>query len=301
MKQHLSGTAEYFSLNNKQNAVKLMMNSLYGAMGSTFGSLSFIDLAAEVTSRGRWALNGSMSRFKEYTDRHNVTGQVIYGNAELGAFKVDLFETVQDARERAEEEIIAPILDYINEGFNAPMRMAFEKTIEIIMMNKKRYSYINHTDREKINSKGIESTRSQWTKFAETTQKQLLELLLRNPDTPQLGFDFIENESRRLLRGQVPLGDLELSMGLSKAEYKNENLRHVKLYNRMIDRQDPNTPKIGERIHFVVVRIGKGCEKYEAVQTLDFVARNSTMFAVDFDYYYDKEIRAPSVSNPRDV
>ena len=34
MKQHLSGTAEYFSLNNKQNAVKLMMNSLYGALGS---------------------------------------------------------------------------------------------------------------------------------------------------------------------------------------------------------------------------------------------------------------------------
>ena len=294
MKQHLSGTAEYFSLNNKQNAVKLMMNSLYGAMGSTFGSLSFVDLAAEVTSRGRWALNRSMTRFREYSTAHNITGEVVYGDTDSIFIKVDLFKNVEDAKERA-EEIISPLLTYINSGFNAPMKMAFEKTIDIIMMNKKRYSYINHTDREKINSKGIESTRSQCTKFAEQTQKHLLDLLLRNPETPDLAFKFIEDESRRLLRGQVPLEELELSMGLSKAEYKNEKLRHVYLYKQMIERKDPNTPKIGERIHFVMVKKCEGHDNYMAVETRDFVERNATLFAVDYDHYFDKEVRTPSV------
>jgi DNA polymerase-2 len=162
-------------------AIKILMNSFYGVMGSYGCRFYHPDLPNAITSTGQWLLLGS----KDYLEKKGY--KVLYGDTD------SLFVKIKD------DEAIDPVINggiiardlnlYWKERLRTDFRVEsyleieYEKFYSKFVLTqsrgsesgaKKRYAGLLSQDgQQKIEFVGMESVRSDWTKLAKDFQAEL--------------------------------------------------------------------------------------------------------------------------------
>jgi len=179
------------SENNKvlSNAIKIIMNSFYGVLGSSGCRFYDTKLASSITMRGHWVLNESKLWFEQKGLK------VIYGDTD------SIFVSLDDSafNEKQAEELGVELNTWFNQkiqndfDLNNKMELEFETHFSPFFMptirgsesgSKKRYAgmkKLKNSEPELI-FKGMETVRSDWTELAKIFQTNLFKLVFNNAD-----------------------------------------------------------------------------------------------------------------------
>jgi DNA polymerase-2 len=171
-------------------AIKILMNSFYGVMGSYGCRFYHPDLPNAITSTGQWLLLGS----KDYLEKKGY--KVLYGDTD------SLFVKIKD------DEAIDPVINggiiardlnlYWKERLRTDFKVdsyleiEYEKFYSKFVLTqsrgsesgaKKRYAGLLDQDgQQKIEFVGMESVRSDWTKLAKDFQAELYDRIFNDKE-----------------------------------------------------------------------------------------------------------------------
>jgi DNA polymerase-2 len=185
-------------------AIKIIMNSFYGILGSTGCRFFDARLASSITERGHQIIQDSA---KWINDKGH---QVIYGDTD----SVFVYLNNEYAGEQAKE--IGYTLqkglnqywtDRLSEEFNieSHLEIQFESHFQKFLMptirgselgSKKRYAGLS--DKDEMVFKGLEAVRSDWTIFAKSVQTELFTRIFHGDDY----LDYLKQELEALIQGE---------------------------------------------------------------------------------------------------
>ncbi len=164
-------------------AIKILMNSFYGVMGSYGCRFYHPDLPSAITGTGQWLL----LRSKEFLEREGY--QVVYGDTD--SLFVRLPEQIVDFTAEDGQKLTARLNRYwkkrLEEEFKAEsfLEIEYEKYYRKFIITparggeagaKKRYAgLLKSGEVEKLEFVGLEFVRSDWTKLAKEFQVELYE------------------------------------------------------------------------------------------------------------------------------
>ena len=164
-------------------AIKILMNSFYGVMGSYGCRFYHPDLPSAITGTGQWLL----LRSKEYLEKKGY--KVVYGDTD--SLFVKLPEGITDYSTKDGEKLARNLNQYwkkrLDEEFGVEsfLEIEYEKYYRKFIITparggesgaKKRYAgLIKNEDEEKIEFVGLEIVRSDWTRLAKEFQVELYE------------------------------------------------------------------------------------------------------------------------------
>ena len=162
-------------------AIKILMNSFYGVMGSSGCRFYHPHLPSAITGTGKWLLLQS----KEYLHQHDY--EVIYGDTDSLFIKLKAGEGV-DAQTHG-ERIASELNEYWKKrlkdeyGVTSFLELEFEKYYSRFVLTplrggeqgaKKRYAgLLKINGEDELEFVGMEFVRSDWTKLAKDFQVQL--------------------------------------------------------------------------------------------------------------------------------
>jgi DNA polymerase-2 len=171
--------------NDKQlsQAIKILMNSFYGVMGSYGCRFYHPDLPSAITGTGQWLL----LRSKEYLEQRGYS--VVYGDTD--SLFVKLPDTTNDFSAEDGRKLVGDLNLYwktrLKKEFNVDsfLEIEFEKFYRKFIITparggesgaKKRYAgLLKYDDEERIEFVGLETVRSDWTRLAKEFQVELYE------------------------------------------------------------------------------------------------------------------------------
>lgn len=282
----------YNVYNGKQLAYKISMNSVYGFTGAAKGMLPCVPIASTVTLIGR----GMIQRSKEYVEEHFPGAKVRYGDTDSIMVEFDAGgRTGQDAidyswelGERASNEITAI--------FKAPNELELEKVYcPYFLYSKKRYAAKKWEGPipcafKEVDIKGLQVIRRDNCPFVRETCQTLIDMILEssNPERP---LQFIEEQKKMLLDGSVPMDKLVLSKRLADT-YKNQNLAHVSVRNKMRERAPGSEPQSGDRVQFVILtHPEKRAQMYKKAESYEYAREHN--LTLDYQYYLKHQFENP--------
>lgn len=265
-------------------AVKIIMNSFYGVLGSQ--GCRFYDprLSGTITRIGQWLLSFS----REFIEKEGI--RVIYGDTDslfvyLGEGEL---ETVSQIGLKVSASLNRYLKEELESRFNVEscLDIEFEKIFTRFFMptirgqdkgSKKRYAglLMDKDGKPEIFFAGMESSRRDWTALAKDFQGELFELLFLKYGAPELKdemVDLVLNRQKQLYVGEMD-DKLVYRKGISKRleDYTKNVPPHVRAA-RMLDKLD------GRIVRYVMTTAGP-----EPVQK-----RSGAAF--DYDHYSEKQL-----------
>jgi DNA polymerase-2 len=265
-------------------AVKIIMNSFYGVLGTP--GCRFYDprLAGTITRIGHWILTFSLKFIEE--EGH----QVIYGDTD------SLFVHFRNGEPAAIHRIGTHLSEKLNGYLNVKLQkrfkveskldIEFEKLFVHFFMptirgrdtgSKKRYAglFVNATGAAELYFAGMETTRRDWTALAKEFQVDLFTLIFQKDDSPDLQdelCDLVRSRYQQLYDGHLD-DKLVYRKGISKRleDYTKNVPPHVRAA-RMLDRLD------GKIVSYVMTTAGP-----EPVQ-------KKSAAAYDYNHYNEKQL-----------
>ncbi|MFP4417411.1 MAG: DNA polymerase II [Chitinispirillaceae bacterium] len=170
-------------------AIKILMNSFYGVLGSTGCRFFMPDLAQAITGTGQFILKKTRVYLEEHTPY-----TVIYGDTD------SLFLLLGPGHEKEADSIGNGLAKRVNEwltgelkqrfGVLSALELEFEQHFRYFFMptirgssqgSKKRYcGAIEKDGRLRLSFKGLESARSDWTDLAKEFQHELYMRIFTN-------------------------------------------------------------------------------------------------------------------------
>lgn len=293
--------------NGKQLAYKVSMNSIYGFTGAGKGILPCVPIASTTTFKGR----SMIEETKEYVEKNFPGAKVRYGDTDSvmvefdvgGRTGMEAIEYSWDLGEKAAEECTAL--------FKKPNNLELEKVYcPYFLYSKKRYAAKLWTRNKQgdmnmdyIDIKGLQVVRRDNTVFVREVCKELLDVVLESNDPgppKQLALERAIN----LLEGEVPIDKLILSQQLGDS-YKNPNLPHVRVRDKMRERKPGSEPQSGDRVPYILVKTDDPKAKaYEKAEDPVFMKDND--IPIDYHHYFTNkflnpicDLLEPLVKNPR--
>ena len=265
-------------------AVKIIMNSFYGVLGTP--GCRFYDprLAGTITRIGHWILTFSLKFIEK--EGH----QVIYGDTD--SLFVHFGNGEPTAIHRIGTRLSEKLNGYLNvelqQRFNVESKLdiEFEKLFVHFFMptirgrdmgSKKRYAglFIKSTGTAELYFAGMETTRRDWTALAKEFQVDLFTLLFQKDGSPDLQdelCDLVRSRHQQLYDGHLD-DNLVYRKGLSKRleDYTKNVPPHVRAA-RMLDQLD------GKIVSYIMTTAGP-----EPVQ-------KRSGAAYDYDHYNEKQL-----------
>jgi DNA polymerase-2 len=231
-------------------AVKIIMNSFYGVLGTP--GCRFYDprLAGTITRTGHWILKFS----REFIESEGH--QVIYGDTD------SLFIHFGDGGQTAVNQVGTQLSAKLNDHLNTELRLRFDLTSKLDIEfeklfvhffmptirgrntgSKKRYAGLltNEAGTGELYFAGMETARRDWTALAKEFQVDLFTLLFKQSDTPALKdalSDLVRSRHQALYDGKLD-DKLVYKKGISKRleDYTKNVPPHVRAA-RMLDQFD---------------------------------------------------------------
>lgn len=254
-------------------AVKILMNSFYGVLGTDGCRFYDPKLASSITRRGHEIIQTSRQWIEEQGFR------VIYGDTD------SLFVLLHDddgspaARAR---ELVAGLNDRWTETIRREYRLPSYLEVELETVftkffmprirgrdagSKKRYAGLAGDDGQSLVIKGLEAVRSDWTDLARHFQRELLQAVFRDQDV------------KPLIRRYVDL--VRSADGRSRLIYRKRLRRPVNAYRKNIPphvRAARQQDSPGTEVRYCMTTAGpQPVEKLTA--------------PLDFDHYVDRQIK----------
>jgi DNA polymerase-2 len=174
----------------KQNAIKVTMNSFYGAISSSKSRFHNFELGQTITGFGR----DIIKKTKEFIEKIGHCG--IYGDTDSIFIQPKNFNNINETDTQKinllgielTTEINNFILNY-SKTFNSPknyLQIEFEKIYsKFFIATKKRYVGFN-LFKKKLNFVGMEFVRGDWTELAKEFQYKLVEIIFKNYDKKEI-------------------------------------------------------------------------------------------------------------------
>ncbi|MGE5402996.1 MAG: DNA polymerase II [Ignavibacteriales bacterium] len=162
-------------------AIKILMNSFYGVMGSYGCRFFHPDLPNAITGTGKWLLMGS----KEYLEQRDY--EVIYGDTDslFVRPKTDRGDKIKDLGAKIAVELNDYWKNRIHDSFGLKsyLEIEYEKYYRKFIITparggeygaKKRYAgMLENNGKSKLEFVGLEFVRSDWTRLAKDFQEEL--------------------------------------------------------------------------------------------------------------------------------
>lgn len=207
-------------------AIKILMNSFYGILGSTRCRFYHASLASAITTTGHYILKESINYLNE------LDIEVIYGDTDslFAKIKNDLIPSkIEHITTKIDSHLRTHLKDHF--GVDSQLVCEYEKLYDQIYFSqarsgqggaKKRYAGISKGELE---FKGMEFVRSDWTDLAKSFQYKLYEMFFQHVDLEEFIKNFIKDLEMGLFDEQ-----LIYTKRLSKApeEYTKNIPPHVK-------------------------------------------------------------------------
>jgi DNA polymerase delta subunit 1 len=295
--------------NGKQLAYKVSMNSVYGFTGATHGMLPCVAIAATTTAEGRHMIDQT----KEHVEANFPGAVVRYGDTDSVMVQFDV-------EGRTGEEAIAyswklgeKAATMCNSLFKKPKNLELEKVYcPYFLYSKKRYAAKMWTqDRngqmkmDCIDVKGLQLVRRDNIPFVREVSKEILDVILesKNPDGAR---KVARDRAVELLDGRVSMEKLTLSQKLADS-YKSTSLPHVRVRDKIREREPGSEPQSGDRVPFVLVDTGDpGHKQFEKAEDPTWAKNND--LPLDYRSYFTNkfmnpvcDLLAPLIPNPQEV
>jgi DNA polymerase elongation subunit (family B) len=251
-------------LNERQKALKVCANSIYGALGVKRGKLPLIAIARVVTFLGRDHINYAN---KYLEDNHNCT--IVYNDTDSTMYQdptvTNGIEAIRKGIEHEEE---------ISALFPDPLYLEFEKAGTIFCIKKKKYAYwlldirefIKDEDGSKIPNpefgqlqdpsnpkaimtKGIVLARREASPWHRGVYAEVLDSIMIGKGM-QHTLDTIVDGCMQMIRAEVPWNEMVMIKGLG-SNYKSESFFMKVFGDELQARGKPARP--GDRLEYVVV------------------------------------------------
>ncbi len=242
-------------------AIKIIMNSFYGVLGSPGCRFFDARLASSITRRGHEILQ----RTRDYIE--DVGHRVIYGDTD------SVFVWIQDAAsseeaERAGRALEADLNTFWREtlaeeyGVASVLELEFETHFRRFLMptvrgsdkgSKKRYAgVVGEGDDEQLVFKGLENVRTDWTRLAREFQEELYRRVFAGEPFS----DYVKQTTEAVLAGERD-NELVYRKRLRRRidEYERNVPPHVQAARLCADRGLP-VPSRGSWVEYVITTAG---------------------------------------------
>lgn len=303
-------------LNGKQLAIKVSMNSIYGAFGSSTFSIPCKPISSTVTYNGRKMIEHSKlcaeTWYNGSVECGGVKAHVIYGDTDsiYTRFTIpgqDLIskESLLSEIWRVSEECA----NRISKTFKNPIELEMEKIMwPMYLYGKKRYANLCYEKKKdydgnvyfdsKKDIKGIQAVRRDNCKLVKTVSDSLFKELLYNID-PQAAKNVARKYIKDLLNNKIPIDQLVLSKSLkseyieiSKAGHKITKPAHWFLSEKMKSRDPMTAPKSGDRVPYIFIETkNKSVLQQDRVEDPDYVKEHNCV--PDLLYYLENQLMSP--------
>ena len=271
----------------RSQAIKIIMNSFYGVLGS--GGCPFYDtkLASSITLRGHEIMQQTASWIED------KGYDVIYGDTDSTFILLNEAVTSKQAN-----DIGKSLANMINNKWHIKLseehqihcflEIEFESHFTRFLMptirgsehgSKKRYAGLLKTvDNEKLIFKGLENVRTDWTELAKSFQLQLYQMIFRDADPT----DFILLSVRQTLSGER---DSELIYRKRLRRNLQSYVKNVPPHVKAARIADAENLRLGKSLKHQ----NKGWISYvmtvNGPQPIDYVTAK-----IDYQFYVDRQI-----------
>ncbi len=293
MKSAAAGSREKFVYDGLQQAAKIVMNSLYGMLGSATATIPMVEVASTITALGRKHLLTSKRFVEDHYER--LTGsmepaRVIYGDTDSIFILMPNTSTelaIERGRilERAIREELYRELP--------PMNMQYEKVLQpFLITRKKGYSgrmLKNGDDTWRVSTTGFANVKRDTAKVGVDILSRFLDLIMAG-DTAGAKAVVVET-IRALFVGNLDISNFTLTKKIAKHPDAYKTVPpHVTAWHAMRKRVGPEAPAVGEMFDYVV--IGNGLRDIRYIDLMRFTEVNS-IHDLNVDYYFTRAIVSP--------
>ena len=258
--------AEKTSINNRQYALKIIANSIYGYYGYAGARWYSRECAESATALGRSWVQRAMGE----AEKAGFT--VIYGDTDSLMIKGDMPERFL---ENVNKELPG-IMELNLEGF-------YERGLFVSREGrgtKKRYALID--SQNNLTIRGFEVVRRDWCELAKKIQRDVLLLVLRDRDVKK-SVEHVKATIADLKSGKIEIKELVIMEQLVKPIESYEQIGpHVVAARKLKERG--RVIKEGSLISYVITR-GKGSIS-ERSEPFEYVTKDK----IDYDYYATNQI-----------
>ena len=254
------GSEEYVKFDLLQNAVKVILLSFYGVMAAPHSRYYDINLASAVTGLGRYLIKESIKIIEEqgykvlYADTDST--MVKY---EGGGDIVEEGKKIRDMLNNSYKKLLARfnVLEESNK-----IEMKFEKVFSRLIFaggkegTKKRYAGLQTWEEgnsiNKVTITGLEAIRTDWSKYAKSIQKKVIDLILIKEAAGEEVKKYIEECKKFVMEGKLTEEDLVIKQSLTKRpEDYDTDIPHVRVAKRM--KELGQSVDVGQKIPYIYI------------------------------------------------
>ena len=265
--------------NARQYALKTIGNSMYGYMGFFGARWYSIECARSITAYGRYYIQ------KVIEDAKKAGFKVLYSDTDSVFLVLDK-KTKGDAKKFVESiNVNLPgLMEIEYEGFYP--RGIFVSAKEGTYGAKKKYALLSEDNHIVI--KGFETIRRNWSFIAKETQREILNIILKEGN-PKKAFNYVKEIIINLREKKIPIEEVVIHTQLQKAISEYDSIGpHVAVAQRMVDKGIPVSP--GSIIKYVITKGNKKGRIRDRAKLPEEINQND----YDADYYINNQI-IPSV------
>jgi len=257
-------------------AVKILLNSFYGVMGTTGCRFYHPDLPTAITGTGQWVLKNCAAFLRE------LGYKVIYGDTD--SVFVCLKETEWTDTAAAGNTLAAEINKYFTSRLktefkvDSKLEIEFEKHYPKFFLPPMRYTkdgarkrYAGLLENGEIEFKGLETVRSDWTELAKNFQQELFRRFFNGEDLNDWIKEYIEELKTGRFNEQLVY---KRRLKRSAADYTKTSPPHVKAARKL----DPDGSKKLTEISYIMTSEGP-------------TPLEMTVGQPDYKHYIEKQIR----------
>ncbi|MNK73459.1 DNA polymerase II [compost metagenome] len=277
----------YIIAHERQLAIKVTNNSVYGFLGATNGLASLPEAARCITFIGRMLI----TQANTYLETTYVGSIIVYNDTDSTMVKlpfVDSYEQCMEWGLRLEHELSALFPD--------PLYMEFEKAGDMFCIKKKKYSYwlidsktmklkVDASGNPVLMNKGILLARRDNCAYQRECYAKILQMIMLDSDIHDTIYE-IQTMIARLYSGAIPYHDLTVVRSIG-AVYKNPNY-FMKVFADELQRLGIPA-KAGDRLEYLIVKDSRGSTSVGMkMRTPEiYLQRCGTPEEeqIDFDYY----------------
>ncbi len=138
------------------------------------------------------------------------------------------------------------------------------------------------------------------TKEVDTCRKEMDKVWISA--RKEIAINYVKEQGRRLLNGEVPISELILSKGISREYYSNQKQEHLTVA-RKLEERGLQAPTFGDRVPFVYTTMPvdpqtrKPRKGYEIADDPEWVIKNE--IPINYSYYFDHKFVKPVVAAMR--
>lgn len=265
------------NLKIKSHALKITMNSFYGAMASPKCRFYNKHLAEAITSFGKKIIIEA----KDYME--STGNKVIYGDTDSIFIKI----TKKFDKHKEKEKYSKKLRDQVNNHFNrwteenygckSHLFMDIEKIFsKFFIASKKRYVGLDSKSNE-LKFTGMEAIRGDWTDLAKNFQVNLVKKIFERKTTKKEIFKFIDEETKKLKSGKY-----------------NHLLVYTKKITKPLDEYTKTTPphvKAAREVKDFSGRIVKYIMTKTGPKHISLFGENDEY---DYNHYIEKQLKGVS-------